>query len=123
MGARGGGLPWPCLMGEEAGWPRLPFAPLLSISADGSKQGISHRPRLTWLSFVLQFHSALALGPPEDLSTFKLYVDSLLCDGVEPIGQATRLESSRGTHCSFPVTLSILLLYSRSPGWHISFIH
>lgn len=78
-----------------------------AISGDGSKQGISYRPCLTWLLIVLQFRSAVAWDLMRILTTFKSCVGSLLCDSVGPISQVTRLESSRGTQCDFPVPLPI----------------
>lgn len=111
------------MRGGRMAWSPFCSAPCPAISGDGSKQGISYRPCLTWLLMVLQFHSAVAWDLMRILTTFKSCVGSLLYDSVGPISQVTRLESSRGTQCNFPVPLPIPLLYSRSPGWYISFIH
>lgn len=107
--------------GRTAGTPFC-SAPALASWQMAPSKGFSTDPASPGFCWCCNFTQLWPWVPLRILGTFKSCLGSFLCGCDRPIGQLTRLKSSRGTQCNFPVHLPIPLLCSQCPGCHVSFI-
>lgn len=91
-------------------WAPFCFAPALASWQMVPSKGFSADPTSPGFCWCCSFTQLWPWVSLKILGTFKSCLESLLCGSDRPIGQLTRVKSSRGTQCNFPVRLPIPLL-------------